>query len=313
MAHLVLCSVSRLDAPRRAIGVAHVVFGVVVAPAHRDPGSAGQEDRARVAEDALPVDVPVLDVDEPGLGSVGEGGHTAHLLAEVVGMGVDREHVDVHGQDVLVGDDEVAGSRRDVEGAVVLELEQHRKEGGGLGGEVKTDRGPHELGLARGPEVHVEDQVGPRVEGPGHPRWLFVGQGARLPEEEVAVGVEAFRLGRDFHAPEADFGIGGVEPPHRAGAVEQEVRVMTDPGIVQADLDRAYVAGLLDRRFEDQVAEDVGAVGAQGVGLFRGQDEVGLAQRPSRGRLRRRGKISGVPLPGTLLRPIAGGGRSAHR
>jgi hypothetical protein len=89
--------------------------------------------------------------------------------------------------------------------------------------------------------------------------------------------VQAIRLGGDFHAPEADFGIGGVEATHRPGAVQQQVRVVTDPGIAQADLDRAHEAGLLHWGFEYQVLEDVGAVGAQRVSLLGGQHEVGRA------------------------------------
>ncbi len=229
------------------LGLRTLSLGVVVAPPHRDRGSAGQEQRLPVAVDRLPVHVPVRDVDEPGLRTVRQRGQRLHVLAQVVGVGVDGEHVHVHGEGELVPHHEGALLRGNVEGPVVLELQEHGEAGGSLVGEVEADPRPHELGLARGPKVQVEHQVGAAVEAPGHPRRLLVGRAARLPEEEVAVRVEACGLGREVHAGETHPGIGGVQEARSARAIDQEVGVVRHLAVVEADLHGAHVARRRDR------------------------------------------------------------------
>lgn len=131
------------------------------------------------------------------------------------------------------------------------------------------------------PQVVVGAEV-PRVLGQAaaHERLLLVGGRPRLPEQEVAVGIEALGLERDVHPREADDARASVAPPGDPRAIDQRVGVMADLAVAQADLDRAYVAGAGGGRGVDEVPEDVGAVRGQGEGSGRLQHEVGLSERP---------------------------------
>ena len=171
--------------------IAGVGGGVVVGVAHVEDGVAREGERGGEAVDGLAVDVPVRDEEEGLALAVGEGGPGLHALAEVVGVGVDAEEVDGDGELEFIFDDEVGVAGRDVEGGVVLKLEEHGLGGGGVVGEVEADAGADGLGLAGGLEVEVEDEVVAGVEAPGHGGGLDEGGGVGLPEEEVAVGVEA--------------------------------------------------------------------------------------------------------------------------
>ena len=305
MGHLVLRPVAGPHALRGQARVADVAGRVVVAPPHHEARAPGQRDGLRVAIDRLPVQVPVPDVDEPLPAPVRQDRLSLDVPAEVVGVRVDAEHVHRHRQLELVGHHEIRGPGRDVEGPVVLELHEHREPGGLHVGEVETDLRPHGFGLARGLEVHVQDEVGPRVEAPRHVRRLLAGRAARLPEEEVAVRIEALGFDRDFHAGESRLRIEGVAPPRGLRPVDQHVRVMRDPPIVEADLERPHEARGRDGNRQHEVAEDVRAARRERPGLGQGEHEVGRAERPGLRELRRRREVGGIALRGPRVHPLS--------
>jgi hypothetical protein len=158
-----------------------------------------------------------------------------------VGVRVDAEHLHRHRQLDLVRYHEALGPRWDVEGAIMLELEQHGVARGRAVREVEAHLRLHRLGLPRGLEVHVEDEVGPRIEPPGHVRGLFVGQRPRLPEQEVAVGIEALGLHGQLHPREARLGVEGVAPARGLRPIDEDVGVVGDAPVVEADRQRAHV------------------------------------------------------------------------
>jgi hypothetical protein len=150
----------------------------------------------------LPGEVPVADPEEPLLRAVGQGREALDVFADVVGVRVDGQHLGVDGQRELVGHDEVRRVGWNVDGPVVLELDQHGEPRGRRVREVEADGGTDHLRLARRLKVQVQDEVGPLVDRPGHVGGLGHGGRAGLPEEEVAVRLEGIRLQLHVHARE---------------------------------------------------------------------------------------------------------------
>jgi hypothetical protein len=84
---------------------------------HMKNRSARKKDGIAVAIDGLAIDVPAGNANEPLPLSVGKDGPGFQLAAEVVGVRIDAEDVDIDGKGELVLDDEIARAGRDVGGA----------------------------------------------------------------------------------------------------------------------------------------------------------------------------------------------------
>ncbi len=270
MAHLVGRAVARHHPPRRMTRVADVAFRVVVRDAHVEDGAAGQEERMGERVHGLPGEVPVADPDQPFLRAVGQGGEALHVLADVVRVRVDGEDLGIDGQRVLVGHHEVGRTGRDVDGPVVLELEEHGEPRRRRLGEVEADDGADHFRLARRLEVQVEDEVGVLVDGPGHAFGLGDRGRAGLPEQEMAA--------------------------RGAGAIQQDVRVMHHALVARAQLHGAHVARAVHGRVHHEIAEHVRAFRGHRVGLRHFEHEIGRAELPSRGEGGGRGSGGGRPL-----------------
>ena len=295
VAHLVDGAVAGVDADGWGVGVTGVGGGVVVGVVHVEDGVSGEEDGDGEAVDGLAVDVPVVDEDETLLFAVGEEGVGLHGFAEVVGVEVDAEEVNVYGELELVVDEEgwVAGGN--VECGVVFKLEEHGVLGSGGVAEVEADGGLDGLGLAGGLEVHVEDEVVAGVETLGHGGGFDEGGGVGLPEEEVGVGVEGGAgVDGDVHAFDAQLPVGGEETAEGGGSVDDDVGVVDDAGRAGLDLHGSDVAGAVDGDREDEVAEEVGAGGGDLHGGVDGEDEVRRADLPVGGVDGRGGSFGGV-------------------
>ena len=99
---------------------------------------------------------------------------------------------------------------------------------------------------------------------------------SRRPAEKMAVGI----VGRaQDHALVAGLGIGLVQPPRRRRRIDADVGVV-HAAIARAELQAAHVARAGTRHGDDEVAEHVGAVGAQRV-LGKRDDEIGRAELPA--------------------------------
>ncbi len=139
---------------------------------------------------------------------------------------------------------------------------------GGVVREVEADARLHGFDAAGGLEVGIEDEVVAGIDAPGHAGRLDDGGCIGLPEEEVAVGIEAI-AGADFelHAGNAGAPVGGMLAAELGGAVDEDVGVVDDARVAGKDLDGANVAGARDIDGIDEVAEEVLAVGGNGEGL----------------------------------------------
>ena len=92
--------------------------------------------------------------------------------------------------------------------AVVLKLDQHGQLGRGLRSEVEADAGLNYFGLTGGLHVRVQNKVCAFVQAQCHAVGFDVGNGAGLPEQQMAVGIEDLGLDADLHSSEAGAGLG---------------------------------------------------------------------------------------------------------
>ena len=151
--------------------------------------------------------------------------------------------------------------------------------------------------------MHVEDQVRPFVQEPGHAVGLDVGHGPRLPEEEMALRLEA--LGRNFevHAAKSRLAVLSIEAARRLSPVDQNIGMVNDLLIARTDFDRPHVARARDRRRNDKIAVDIAATGLQGVRARHPDYNVRLSKLPALDERRGRGQIGPVALRCSLLHP----------
>ena len=154
----------------------------------------------------------------------------------------------------------------DIERTIMLQLQQHGVAGLRVASEVQSDRGLHLLGLAGGAKVDVENEVHAGVGAPRHAVGFDHRAAARLPREEVTVGIEGLFFDVEVHAGEA--GAGDLLRPARgARTVEDDIGVVKRLGVAGPDFDGLYPTGGRDRDGKDEIPEDFGAVGGELVGL----------------------------------------------
>src|SRR4030095_5968906 len=82
---------SKRDATGRVVRIAKILGRVVVSIAHREKGSFWQENGLGGAGFSLPVEIPVLDEDEPLSGAIRQRGETLNFLPQVMQM---RHHAE---------------------------------------------------------------------------------------------------------------------------------------------------------------------------------------------------------------------------
>ena len=281
VSHFVFRAIASAHADGRTVRVTRVSGGVVIQIVHVDDGTGREHDGLTVSVDGLTVDIPIVDLDQPLLVAVGHCGPSLHLPGEVVGVRVDAKEMDGYGQGELVVDGKCVYARRDVEGCIMLKLEEHGVLGCGGRAEVEADAGSNAFWLTRGFQVHVEDEVVTGVEMPLSSPWLGDGGRVRFPEEEVAVGVEGgSSVDVEFHAGDAGLPVGGVLPAKGAGAIEEDVCVMDGCGGTREDLHGADVPGRSKREGKDEVAEEVGTACGGCEGSGDGENEVRRAKLP---------------------------------
>jgi len=297
--HLVDRAQSATNALGRRERVANVVCRVVVHDSQVNPCSGGQLDGAHVVVLVLPVEVPIVDLDQPLTGPVGEGGPAGELLSQVVGVGVDADHLYVDGERVAVlyrvggltgGDVDLAGTEHDV-GDVV----RRRRFG-----EVETDHRLDRLGLSRRLHVQLQDEVGAGAKRPGVAVASGIRQVARGPGEKIAVRLLGIA---HVHAGESRFRIRRRLQTGREGLVRAHHRVMHDLWVFGSQLDSADVVRRAYGDRNHEIAKDVGPGGRQRVGLLQADDEIRFSQLPARAPLRRRRKVLGLPERRTALDP----------
>ena len=88
-AHFVEGSQAPVDPFGWIVGVVRVVRGVVIRQGRLDHRALGQVEQLLVRVAVLPVEGPVVDVEDRATLAVGQGGDDLHLPADVVGVAAD--------------------------------------------------------------------------------------------------------------------------------------------------------------------------------------------------------------------------------
>ena len=116
---------------------------------------------------------------------------------------INSQDIHVYRKAEVIRDEKVTRARCNVQGPVVLELNEHRKLRGWRIRKIESHSGLYRFGLARWFQVDVQYQIVAWVEAPGPARGFTVRSSAWLPKEEVAVGIEGVGLERKVHAFES--------------------------------------------------------------------------------------------------------------
>ena len=190
MAHLVGRFIAGYYAPRRLVWIANIILGIVVGVPHGKHRSLRKEHGFGVAVNRLPVEIPVFNADQPFPFTVRKSRKSFQILTEIVSVRIDTEDIHIDWQRVIVRNKEVFVPGRNIDCAVVFQLQQHRMLGGRLVGEVKADTRLNGFRLAGGTQVHVQHQVIAGIKAPRHVRRFFRQNRAGLPEEEMAIGIK---------------------------------------------------------------------------------------------------------------------------
>ena len=97
-------------------------------------------------------------------------------------------------------------ARRDVDGAVMLQLHQHGKFVLRLIGEVKTDFRVYRFWLSGGPQMDVQNEIHAGLGPPSHAVGLDNRRTAGFPGKKMAVWIERTFLHAEIHAGKTDAG-----------------------------------------------------------------------------------------------------------
>jgi hypothetical protein len=136
-----------LDAPRRLIGVAWVLCGIVVGECHCDDRAFRQENRLLVGVVSLPVEVPIIDANQTDGATVRQRGSGLHPPAEKMSVGQDAHQFHIRRNGIGVAQQVAFFARRDVD-VVGPEADFHGPLRRGMIGEIKPDRWLNLLGLS---------------------------------------------------------------------------------------------------------------------------------------------------------------------
>src|SRR5262245_43129205 len=101
--------------------------------------------------------------------------------------------------------------------------------------------------------MKIQNQVGSGVGSPRHLFWFDRGSGTWLPEEKVAVRIEALRFNRHIHPAESDLAVLLVAATRRSGSVNQDVCVMEDFFVAGQQLYGFDVSRLCDGNGDDEI------------------------------------------------------------
>ena len=291
VAHLVGRALPPVDPFWRLVRIARVLRRIVVAVAHLQPRALRQPERRDIAEHVLPAEVPVADVDQRTHRAVGQVGEADHLFRAVVRVRLHGLHFDIDRGDERVGDDVVLLARRDVD-ALAAQPQHRRRPLRRVATEVEADRRLHHFFLAAWLHVQFDDEVGVRLEAPGEPLGQQRRHLRRRPAEEVPIRIDR-GVGDEAGVPGLRIGL--VERARRIGVIDADVRVMYHARVARLELHAAHELQVVDWQLDDEHTEDVGAVGLQRE-FRRGHHEVGRAQLPAVGPLRRCRRIGRIPL-----------------
>ena len=154
----------------------------------------------------------------------------------------------------------VARARRDRQ-SLPAQPQHHRSFRRRPIGEIDPNRRRHVFDVAGRPQVQLHDQIRAVRERPGDFLRQHRPNLSRGPAEEVAIRKVG---GPQNQAFVAGLGVGLVQLARGSGRIDPNVRVVNGAA-AGSELDAAHMAWAGERDGDDEVAEDVRAVGAQAV------------------------------------------------
>ena len=105
-------------------------------------------------------------------------------------MRINRQQLHRFRQREFIAHQEIIFAGGNIQRAIVVQLQQNRKFCGRLVREINSDAGLNGFRCARGLQVRVQHQIVSGVESERHPGRLHNRSAARLPKQEMPVGIE---------------------------------------------------------------------------------------------------------------------------
>ena len=315
VAHFVADFVPGPNALRRIVRIPRIRGRIVVVKTHRNHRVFRQKHRVLVAIHGFPVAIPVGDADQPftPAGRVPLRGRRRigfKNMTQIVRVRIHGEHINIHRKLEIVRNQKIADARRNVQGAVVLKLKQHRKPLARLVGEIQADRRPNLLRLSARLHVRVEHQIASRIEPPRHSVRLGIRNAPRLPIQKCAVvGIVNAALDHGVHAGEPRAGR-DLLCARRACAIHVQIGVMHQALVAGTNLDGANPARGGNVRGENEVPVKVGLALRERRGHrvrpLRFKNQIGRPKLPSFGEVGRRRVFAGCLWRRSFWRPRGG-------
>ena len=292
-------------------GLRGLAGGVVVGVAHRDRRALRQRDRRGVAIHVLPAEIPVVDRDQPARACRRAASRLRlHPPREVVRVRLDGQHLDVHRQQVAIGDDVVA---RRPAGMSIVSLPRRRPTGVRVGGVV----GEEEADASRRRAPACRSAAGAAARRDRCPARAATAC-RRAPDAAPGpASIRAAALPDSARRAPCCRRSPARDRARRAGATIACDRRRGSRGARRARCrdgirSRGRTARAGDRNRDHEGAEHVGAVGRHRVRLRHADDEIGRAELPAVAPGRRRRQIARRRPPARRRRSIAAAAASSR-
>jgi len=303
VSHFVYRTIAGENALWRVVGIGDIPGRVVIGIAHGDDSAAWKRERLSQPEYGLPVEVPARDVDKSFGCGAGELRCSEHIAAEIVGMRVESEELDVPRKSEGIFDHELWIAGRNIERAIVFELQKNGKVSGRFAGEINADGGLDGFGFAGRLEMRVEDEIVAGVETEGEPGRFNDRGAAWLPKKKMAIGVEGFGFDLQLHTGEAAAGrfflaAGGL------GAVHKEIGVMYEALVARMDFDGFDETGSAEGGSENKIPVDIAAAGGNFKRSGGVEDEIGLTELPAGSEMRSGRNVASVAFGSAAVEPF---------
>src|SRR3954447_20198335 len=129
-------------------------------------------------------------------------------------------------------------------------------------------------------QVRVEHQVGSLIQPQSHALRFNVRNRPRLPEQQVAIGVEDLRLNPNLHPPKTRTGF-ALSLARGRRSIDQYIGMMYVTLVSRPNLDRLNPLGFLDGNAKNEIPVGVRSLRWKNEWLFCFQYQVRLSQPPA--------------------------------
>ena len=144
-------------------------------------------------------------------------------------MGIDPQHVDRYRQLQSIFYNKISLPGRNVQGCIVLQLQEHGMLRRSVICEVKSNACANALLLPGRFQVHIQHEIIPRIQPPRHALRLHQRCGVGLPKKEVTIRIEALPgVNQDVHPRHPTLPVLRMRSPQRPRRIHNYVGVMHD-------------------------------------------------------------------------------------